>query len=498
MLPRPVQPLRALIYNRVSADPAGNRVSVASQDEENRAFCARQHWEVVGTITDNDRSASRFAVREREGYARVRATLAGTTSLGRIDVLVAWESSRAQRDLADYVTLRDLCVTYDVLFAYKGRVYDMRQGDDRFATGIDALVDEREAERIRERTLRGHRTSVAQGKPRGFAPYGYRREYDLATGRLLRQVPDPPTAAVVAELVRRLLGGATLYELAKDLNARGEPTPRQQHDRRRDRDVARPGWSSSQIRHLLSKPSLMGIRTHHGLPTGDATWEPIVDPADWARVQALLADPQRAAAARGVEVAHLMSGIAECGVCGGWLRPLTNRGRPTYVCGGVVPTAERGHVSCPRPALDELVTETVLAFAERGDILTRLVADERDGGDETAAAAAREAATLQARLDAFIASAADGGVTPQALAMLEARLRPQIEDARRRAVPRSAPPVLAALTGADVRAAWAGGLDLTGRRQVIRHLMRVIVRRAPVRGAQRFDPSRVQIVWRWA
>ncbi|HVL85053.1 MAG TPA: recombinase family protein, partial [Pseudonocardia sp.] len=61
-------PKRAIIYTRVSSDPSGRRVSVASQEAENRAFCQRQGWTVVDVVTDNDRSASRFAVQQREGY----------------------------------------------------------------------------------------------------------------------------------------------------------------------------------------------------------------------------------------------------------------------------------------------------------------------------------------------------------------------------------------------------------------------------------------------
>lgn len=485
--------LRALIYNRVSADPSGRRISVESQDTENRTFCARQGWNVVATITDNDRSASRHAVREREGYEQVRRALTGTIH-GRVDVLVCWESSRAQRDLADYVALRDLCAQHRVLLAYKGRIFDMSEGDDRFSTGLDALLDEREAERARERTLRSHRASVANGKPRGFTPYGYMREYDPASGHMLKQIRNPETAPIVEEIVRRVLAGDTLYRVAQDLNHREVLTPRGYRDREAGLTPDRAGWSSSMIRNLLRKQSLTGMRTYMGKVVREGTWEPIVSPADWTAVQAILDDPSRARNPRGVSTRYLLSGIAECGVCGAWMRPLTNRGRPTYVCAGTVPTAGKGHVALARPPLDALIEETVIGFLEQPNLWQQLLVAQHDG-DSGAAQAAKELADLEARLTQFEESAASGGISAQGFARIEARLLEQIEDARQRTAPQHLPPAVQALAGPGARQRW-GEMPLDQQRQVLRYLMRVVVHRSSQpRGSRGFDPSRVNVIW---
>jgi DNA invertase Pin-like site-specific DNA recombinase len=488
--------LRALIYNRVSSDPSGRRVSVESQDTENRAFCQRQDWEVVATIVDNDRSASRFAVKEREGYQQIRRALSGSV-YGRIDVLVCWESSRAQRDLADYVHLRDLCTDHHVKFAYKGRVYDLTEGDDRFATGIDALVDEREAERTRERILRGHRTSVSQGKPRGVVPYGYKRLYDPVGGHLLNQVPDPDTAPVVKEIVRRIIGGDTLYGIAQDLNRRGVPTPRGRHDALAGVETTRPGWTSSMIRNLLRKQSLMGIRTYHGKVVGKATWEPIVTAKNWRKVQAILADPTRARNPRGVTPQHLLSGLCRCGVCGAWLRPMLNRGRMTYACAGVTPTSPKGHVVRNSSYLDAYVEET---------IVERLA---RRGGEETLVDDADEAAPaddiqvrieeLEARLAEFRSAAVRGGVSPESFAVIEGGINSELTVLRAQQKEKALvglPPVVRDLLEADdVEDAW-DELPLLEKRAAIRGMCTITVHRVgPGRGRPGFDPSTVTIVW---
>jgi site-specific DNA recombinase len=79
-------------------------------------------------------------------------------------------------DLAAYVELRDLCTGRGVFWSYSGKLHDLSNGDDRFSTGLDALLAEKEAEQISERVLRGKRKAAAEGRPSGRPPYGYRRQ----------------------------------------------------------------------------------------------------------------------------------------------------------------------------------------------------------------------------------------------------------------------------------------------------------------------------------
>lgn len=486
--------LRALIYNRVSSDPSGRKVSVESQDKENRAWCERENVEVAASITDNDRSASRVATKEREGYAEVRRALGGRVH-GRIDFLVVWEPSRAQRDLADYVIMRDLCATYRVRLVYKGRIYDLSQGDDRFFTGIDALVDEREAEVIRERAERGHRNSAALGRPRGQVPYGYRREYNVVP---FAQVPDPETAPIVKEIVRRLLGGDALYTIASDFNRRGIPTPQGRKELAAGIDRGRL-WSSATIRVMLSSQSMTGVRTHNGQAHSEATWNPIVSSADWLEVQAVLADPLRARHHRGVEPRHLLSGIATCAVCGAWLRAATNRGKPVYQCAGlgVGHPAGKGHVSRgPRETLDAMVVHSVVDRLSDPELVEGFARASASHHDESTAIADR-LADLRARLAQFEQSAVEGGITPAAFGRIEAGLLAQIEEAQSRLVgARVLPQVVLDLAGPDAAARWASiGGNVALQRQVVRALVRVVVHRSNQRRGERgFDATSIEIV----
>src|SRR5262245_18581041 len=62
---------RALIYTRVSQDRKKRGRSVAEQEAECRAVCEAEGWHVLDVLTDNDRSASRYATRGRPAWDEV-------------------------------------------------------------------------------------------------------------------------------------------------------------------------------------------------------------------------------------------------------------------------------------------------------------------------------------------------------------------------------------------------------------------------------------------
>jgi site-specific DNA recombinase len=461
--------MRAVIYTRVSSDPNDRGRSVAEQEEECRAVCKRNGWNVVEIFTDNDRSASRYATKERPAHKR----LIGFVEAGHCDVLVTWEASRAQRDLAAYARLRDLCEQRKVLLSYSGRTYDMSEADDRFGTGLDALLAERESDQTRKRVLRAVRSNAAKGRPHGRLLYGYRRQYDPITRELIGQVPDEETAPVVREAARRVLAGETPYAVAQDYNRRGIPTP----------SGAARGWDLTQIKRLCINPGYIAKRVHQGKVVGEATWPPILDEATHHALVARLGDPKRRTQ-RDSAIRHLLSGIAVCGVCNGRIRVQKNRGFMAYLC------VEGFHVSRREDYTDAVVTAVTIARLQRPDIVELMTAQD----DEEVGPALTEALEKRARLDGFYDAAAAGELTPAALARIEARLLPEIEAAEKRARRAAVPTVVADAAGPEAAERWAE-LSLPQRREIIDTLM--TVRILPTqRGARQFDPERIEIVWR--
>lgn len=93
----------------------------------------------------------------------------------------------------------------------------------------------------------------------------------------------------------------------------------------------------------------------------------------------------------------------------------------------------------------------------------------------------------------FIDSAASGGIGPERLSRIEAKLVPQIEAAEERVRAIGVSPVVAGILGADARTAWAG-LSLSQKREVLRAV--VTPRLLPTKGGRApFNPDDIMLTW---
>lgn len=457
--------MKAVVYTRVSSDPRALGRSVAEQEAECLAMCDRQGWEVVRVFCDNDRSASRYAKRGRPAYNQLREFVAS----GACDVLITWECSRAQRDLEDYVSLRELCRKAGVLWSYSGRTYDLSRTDDRFTTGLDALLAERESDVTRDRILRTVRANAAEGRPHGPLPFGYVREYDPATGALLRQVIHPEQAELVRETARRVLSGESCHSIANDFNRRGTSPPRGGE------------WASTQIKRLVTNPRNVALRVHRGKVVGPADWEPILDEPTYRQCLARLNDPSRKTTNEH-SVKYLLSGIATCGVCGRVVKVQPQRNYyMSYMC-------KRFCVTRKMEWVDDLIVSLVIARLSQPDAALLFAQT-----DEDATATLDAIRDKRIRLDGFYEAAAKGELTAAGLGRIEATLLVEIEALESRIRRYDIPSVVHELARNPAQR-WAT-LTLEQKREVIRTLLEIRILPGHS-GRKRFDPETVQVSWR--
>ncbi|MEU8374740.1 recombinase family protein [Micromonospora sp. NPDC048894] len=456
--------MRAVIYTRVSSDPNNLGRSVDEQEADCRAVCQREGWQVVRVFSDNDRSASRYAKKERPQYQALRAYLEG----GKADVLVMWEGSRAQRDLEAYLSLRNLCARDGIGYSYSGKLYDLTRTDDRFTTGLDALLAEREADVTRDRVMRAVRANAAAGKPHGRLLYGYRRVYG-DTGQYVAQVIHEEHAEVIREAARRVASGEPCRSIALDFNRRGIPTPR----------GGEKGWSLSQIGRMVQNPGYIGKRVYLGKIVGDADWPPLLDAETYAVCRSILTDPRRKTQ-RDTAVRHLLSGPALCDVCDSRLRVQKNRTHYGYVC------AERFCVSVKTTVLEQFVVAVLMGRLSRPDALDLLAPPEDRGAVERAR---EEVKQKRARLTEWYAAAARDEITPTGLAAIERTLLAEIDDAEQRAEHIEVPPLVRNLVGPAVEQRWER-LTIGQRREVVSLLLELRVGKT-YRGARSLDPARL-------
>jgi DNA invertase Pin-like site-specific DNA recombinase len=259
--------LRVGLYCRVSVDTEGTEKSVNDQEAEGRGWVKKQGAVLAdnGVYRDSDRSASRYATREREEFTRLEQDI----EAGALDVVWFWEQSRITRDLGTFARFRDLCRDRGVLVVIREHVYqpaDPAAYSEMFTLAVMAGAGEMESGQTSERVRRGVASNAMAGKPHSFAAYGYRRIYDTVSRHLIRQEPDADGADSPAEVVReifeRFAAGASLVSITQDLNRRGIPTAKKPGQGRWKSE--KPRWWPGAVRQLLLNPVYIGRRTHQG------------------------------------------------------------------------------------------------------------------------------------------------------------------------------------------------------------------------------------------
>ena len=483
--------VRALRYQRASQDKKEQGKSVHDQGVLNLKEVTSRAWTDTGSFTDNDRSASRHATKEREDFERLIAALRA----GKGDVLVIWEISRKERDLAVYVQIRDLCTEIGMYFWLVGGVlYDLRDKNDRMMLGFQAVQAEWMADSIRDNVLRGIVGAAEAGRPHGRVTYGYRRIYHTRTRALERQEPDTEvrtaTAAdgtvseythvgVVRDIHRRAGSGVPLIQIEDELNAKGIPSPWGKT------------WRRGIVRKIALNPVYIGKRVLRGAIVGDGIWPAIVEEDDYWQTVRFLTDPSRTTTRAGRAV-HLLSYIVHCEVCDGPLSCQTVNRHGWH--GQVYSCLKRRCAAIKMEFLDEYVQRTVvawLALPETTEMLSSL-----SGGDEQVTRARAEAGRLRAELEEWRKLAEQGDVSAIAYSRTEKGLTKQIAEYEALAKEAGVPPVLRGMLGEHAVQRWAELGDEVGRkREIIRVVADVKLKRAG-KGHRQAVGSRLEWTWR--
>jgi DNA invertase Pin-like site-specific DNA recombinase len=466
-----VVPAAAAIYARISSDPDGTHLGVKRQVADCETYAANRGWPIHDVYIDDDRSA--YSGRVRPAYRRMLADIAD----GTVDALVVWHLDRLHRqpreleeflDLCDRTGLRSMaCITGEV---------DLSSHDGRFLARILGAVSRKESDDKSRRITRKHLELAQAGKAVGGGdrPFGWRDD---------RRTIEPTEAAHLREAAARVRAGDSLRSVAADWNARGI------------KPVRGGQWTGTVLRRMLVSARLSGQRSYKGEVVATGEWDAILTPEDTAHLQAILLDPSRLKR-RTVRSYLLSGGLLRCGLCGAVMvaRP-TGKGVRRYVCAKGPGLAGCGRMAVMSEPVEELITEAVLYRLDTPELAAALAGAASE--DAEAEAAHASVAADRAQLEELATAYGNRQVTfPEYLAArkpIEARL-----EAGQRKVSRLTQTTAIADhvgDGAVLREAWRD-LPLTRQRAIVSAVLDRAVVRPAVRGRTRFDPDRIEAVWR--
>lgn len=464
-------PHAAALYARISSDPEGDGLGVNRQLADCRRLAELRGWPVAEEYVDDDRSA--YSSKPRPAYRRMLDDI----TTGCVDAVVVWHLDRLHRQPKELEEFFEVCdgAHLSSLASVTGDT-DLSTHDGRFLARILGAVARKESDDKSRRITRKHLELAQAGAPTGGGsrPFGYRDD---------RRTVEPSEAEAVREAVRRVRAGDSLRGLAADWNARGLRT------------TTGGAWTVQTLHRMLVSPRLSGQRAYKGEVIAPGQWEAILTPEETRRLQALL-DPRERTTRRSARRYLLSGGRVRCGRCGAALvsRPKAD-GTRRYVCAAGVGQAGCGRLAVMAEPLEALIIEAVLYRLDTPELAAAL--DGAAAADAEAATAQRELAADEAQLTELATAYGEKAITfPEFLAArkpIEAR----IETAKRRISRLTRTDAIATHLGrgSALRAAWAD-LPLTRQRAIIAAVLDRAIVRPAAPGRTRFDPERVEPVWR--
>ncbi len=475
------------VYARISEDVLGLEKGVERQLREARDLVEQRGWTVAAEYADNDISALHGAYRPKYQALLEDAQQGKFTRIVAYQLSRLWRNRRERAEAIELLSKRRVSITLikgnDIdLTTPMGRSFAAQMGE------ADTLESELKSERVASAALE----RAQAGQASGHVLYGWRRinEYGRSGKRIsFHDELDPEQAAIVKEIVERILARESLTKLAADLNQRRIAPPRVAAGREPMR--GRPDtWSTSSVRSIAMRWANCGKRVHHRgrddeqlLP---AAWPPIVSETQQTELRTLLSDPARATSKSGARQHHLTFApeIARCGKCRGRLRVVQKSGHPTYVC------EPNGCTGRRKAWVDDLVERVVLkrlAQPDARDLFRR---------DDTAAQQVRdEIRTIESKLleltDDHDADLITRDQYLRSTARHRARLA-ELEKQVEKAVPGMPASLVAEMVGPNAKERWAS-LQPAQQRSLLAAMGFELELVAGMRGGPGFKPESVKI-----
>ncbi len=250
-------PTRFAIWSAVSSAPqaAPDKTSLEDQKKKCRAIGASKGWvENAGPYVVPGESRTRFVnLRDAENAIPALKQLIQAAQDGEYDVLMLWSYDRL-RDLIDPVA--------KTLSSYGVQIYSVSQpvepippeefnsyasDSESMIRGMSQIISRAQISDLRRKYKFGMPARIQAGLPKGKAPYGFRKPPGRETDRKVVPVQDLEKSSVVIQIKDWFLSGQSLWQIAKDLTAKGILTP-----------AGHEKWSDVNVRLILKNRFYVG------------------------------------------------------------------------------------------------------------------------------------------------------------------------------------------------------------------------------------------------
>lgn len=475
-------PAAAALYCRISKDAEQRGLGVARQEADCRALLERKGWTLADVYVDNDISATRKRgkVKQRPAYERMVHDIKN----GKRDAIVAWEIDRLGRDPLEREQFFVLCELAGVEhIATPGDDVNIETGEGIFMARVKGDFAAEEARKMSKRLQRKHLELALAGKVSGggVRPFGF--ESDRVTIKL-------DEAELLRDATQRILAGESLYSIVAEWTRRGIAT------------ATGVAWSTTSLKSTLVRARIAGLREHRGVIVGPAVWEAVIDRATWERLRAVLTSPARRR--NPVVRSYLLTGILSCGQCGHLMvatprrRKVGGGGRGVYryeagatqrAYGCVKGSGGCGGVFGLAANIEELVSEALLLRLDSPEMRAAICNGPAYEEGAVASIVADEAKLLDLADDYD-----EGRIEKAEWLHLRTKVQARIAESRKRLSQRPADVFAGVDLSQGLRAEWEA-MSLDRKRSIITAVVERVTL-APATGVRnRFDPSRVNVVW---
>lgn len=350
-------PSRAIGYTRISDDKRELGEGVSRQDDDVRALAGRLGWTIGEMITENDVSAfRRKRVRLADGTEAMRVVREGFTQLldmianGEADGLIVYDLDRLARDMRDLEDLIDAVERTKIPVVSVTGSLRLASDADVAMARIMTVISNKASRDTSRRVARKHEALAAEGKPSGggIRAFGYARDGVTVV---------PAESDIIEEIAERVIGGWSLHRIADDLNARQVPTVREKT------------WTPKNVKSVVVKARVAGLRTLRGEIVGAAVWPAILERETWEAVCEALATRGKS---RSPQLAHWLVGSLHCGKCDRHLISWSSGASRKYWCATPEPYRGCGKIAVSAKHAETEIERRILEYLSEPDVLAVL------------------------------------------------------------------------------------------------------------------------------